>query len=290
MNQISNITYKEALDRASYFLTKYDKDAEIAKFYLWDMNQWTLTDWMTYAQKLMPEEQQKVYCQGIKRIALDHYPWQYLVHSAWFYGRQFYVDEATLIPRQETEDLVQLANHLIRKHELNKVLDIGTGSGIIAITLALENSHIKIHASDISQEALSIAQKNAANYDTNIEWWHSDVWAQIPTQKFDLIVTNPPYISQTERHLMGEDVKRYEPQTALFADHNGLAFYEKVSANLTDYLSADGWFLAEIGFQQGEDVKRIFTEAMPNSDISIRKDYTGNDRILVVHNKEEEND
>ena len=210
-------------------------------------------------------------------------PVQYIVGNVDFYGYTFKVNKNTLIPRFETELLVEKTIKYINKYFNNeiKILDIGTGSGCIAITLnkLLDNS--RVTAVDISKNALDVARENNKINNTDVNFIESDVFSNIK-DKYDVIISNPPYISYDEDIM--DVVYNNEPHMALYADDNGLYFYDKILMECRKYLN-DRFFIAfEIGYKQGNDVINIINKYFDNVNISLEKDYNGRDRFIFVSN------
>ena len=216
----------------------------------------------------------------IQSQLLVHRPAQYIIGSAEFHGHSFKVDERVLIPRPETEELVDLI--LSENPNTNiKVLDIGTGSGAIALSLAIDRDNWQVTASDISSNALELAQENAEVIDVAIDFVQSDCFQEI-TGKYDIIVSNPPYISETDREEVGLNVLTSEPHLALFAVEDGYAVYRKIAENATKHLTEKGKIYLEIGYKQGEYVKKLFESAFPKMRIRVLQDQFGKDRMVVV--------
>ena len=210
-------------------------------------------------------------------------PVQYIVGNVDFYGYTFKVNKNTLIPRFETELLVEKTIKYINKYFNNeiKILDIGTGSGCIAITLnkLLDNS--RVTAVDISKNALDVARENSKINNTDVNFIESDVFSDI-NDKYDVIISNPPYISYDEDIM--DVVYNNEPHMALYADDNGLYFYDKILMECRKYLN-DRFFIAfEIGYKQGNDIINIINKYFDNVNISLEKDYNGRDRFIFVWN------
>lgn len=210
-------------------------------------------------------------------------PVQYIVGNVDFYGYTFKVNKNTLIPRFETELLVEKTIKYINKYFNNeiKILDIGTGSGCIAITLnkLLDNS--RVTAVDISKNALDVARENSKINNTDVNFIESDVFSNI-NDKYDVIISNPPYISYDEDIM--DVVYNNEPHMALHADDNGLYFYDKILMECRKYLN-DRFFIAfEIGYKQGNDIINIINKYFDNVNISLEKDYSGRDRFIFVSN------
>ena len=216
----------------------------------------------------------------IQSQLLVHRPAQYIIGSAEFHGHSFKVDERVLIPRPETEELVDLI--LSENPNTNiKVLDIGTGSGAIALSLAIDRDNWQVTASDISSNALELAQENAEVIDVAIDFVQSDCFQEI-TGKYDIIVSNPPYISETDREEVGLNVLTSEPHLALFAVEDGYAVYRKIAENAQKHLTKKGKIYLEIGYKQGEYVKKLFESAFPKMRIRVLQDQFGKDRMVVV--------
>ena len=216
----------------------------------------------------------------IQSQLLVHRPAQYIIGSAEFHGHSFKVDERVLIPRPETEELVDLI--LSENPNTNiKVLDIGTGSGAIALSLAIDRDNWQVTASDISSNALELAQENAEVIDVAIDFVQSDCFQEI-TGKYDIIVSNPPYISETDREEVGLNVLTSEPHLALFAVEDGYAVYRKIAENAQKHLTEKGKIYLEIGYKQGEHVKKLFESAFPKMRIRVLQDQFGKDRMVVV--------
>lgn len=216
----------------------------------------------------------------IQSQLLVHRPAQYIIGSAEFHGHSFKVDERVLIPRPETEELVDLI--LSENPNTNiKVLDIGTGSGAIALSLAIDCDNWQVTASDISSNALELAQENAEVIDVAIDFVQSDCFQEI-TGKYDIIVSNPPYISETDREEVGLNVLTSEPHLALFAVEDGYAVYRKIAENAQKHLTKKGKIYLEIGYKQGEYVKKLFESEFPKMRIRVLQDQFGKDRMVVV--------
>ncbi|MBO0429388.1 peptide chain release factor N(5)-glutamine methyltransferase [Vagococcus fluvialis] len=274
-------TYFEVLKWASSFLENNNQEAYIAEYLLLEKNRWTKTDLLMNFKKQMPLAEYNAYKTDLEKVTL-HIPVQYLIGSTEFYGRRFKVNEHTLIPRPETEELVELI--LKDNYQENlEVVDIGTGTGIIALSLSLENPTWKVTGLDISKEALKIAIRNNQALEGQAHFLESDVLSKFPkNKKIDILVSNPPYISYDEWEEMDESVREYEPKQALFAENNGLAIYEKIAKESTTVLSETGRIYLEIGYLQGESVSQIFKEAYPTKSVRVIKDLNGQDRIIEV--------
>lgn len=220
---------------------------------------------------------------ALKRIDKGE-PVQYIVGNVDFYGYNFLVNKNVLIPRFETEELVEKTIHYIRKyfvlHDLD-IIDLGTGSGCIAITLSKELS-LAIDAVDISSDALMVAKKNNDRNQASVHFMEGDMLSGIQKQ-YDVIISNPPYISYEEE--IQDIVKNNEPHLALYAEDHGLYFYKKILNQATTCVK-DKFLLAfEIGFTQANDITLVARQSFPHSKIWIEKDLQGRDRFLFIYNK-----
>lgn len=218
----------------------------------------------------------------IQKIGKEKFPVQYLLNEQEFYGRNFYVNKGVLIPRQDTEILVEQALKVIKNNKIEnpKILDVGIGSGVIGLTLALEVSKSKIMGIDISEVALEVANKNKEMLKVeNIKFFKSNLFENVEYKNFDIIISNPPYISSDEIGLMSLDTLIHEPEEALFAENEGLYFYYEISSKGYKYMSQNGYLFFEVGYKQGKVVKRIMEEN-GYKEIEIVKDLQGLDRVV----------
>ena len=211
------------------------------------------------------------------------YPIQYLIGYVDFYGYRINVSEDTLIPRYETEYLVEKVINICNKMFNDKIniLDIGTGSGAISIVLK-DKLNSMVTGCDISDKALKMALNNAKINNLDINYVKSDIFSNI-NGKFDVIVSNPPYISRNE--VIMDSVKKYEPHLALYAKDNGLYFYKNILSNIKPYLKERFIIAFEIGWWQGALIEKIAQEYFENSNILIEKDLTNRDRYIFIINE-----
>lgn len=228
---------------------------------------------------------------------LAHRPVQYVLNEAWFSGMKFFVNEHVLIPRPETEELVDWVMKAVTRTHLPKpqklvsadehlvVLDIGTGSGCIPVTLKKQISFADVYACDISKEALEIAQKNAAIHEVdirlvNINFLDTSQWVNLPS--IDIIISNPPYIPLKDKETMRPNVLEYEPHIALFVEDNDpLIFYRAIADFAKQKLKQGGAIYVEVHEDIGHDVQRLFAEEGLDG-IELKKDMQGKDRMLRV--------
>jgi len=208
---------------------------------------------------------------------LNGKPTQYITGHQEFYGRDFRVTPDVLIPRPETEHLIQASLTRIRPGDI--VLDVGAGSGAIAITLALETK-AHVFATDISTAALSIAAANARNLSAPVSFFASDLIDAIAPQSVDVLVSNPPYVPKTDHPALQREVRDYEPHVALFAGATGLEIYERLIADAPRVLRPGGWLLIELGYNSLEPVRAMLQSGW--SDITVEHDLAGLPRVLAA--------
>lgn len=216
-----------------------------------------------------------------KKNAKNGVPLQKIFKSSYFYGRKFYVNNNVLTPRSDTENLcLEVINFANREKKELKILDLCCGSGAIIITLNKElGNKNKYFASDISSKALKVARKNAKILKANISFLKSDMFKNIKN-KFDIIVSNPPYIKTEEINFLDKEVKNFDPKISLDGGETGFDFYEIIEENAKKYLNENGKIFLEFGINQSKELKKLFEKEY--KDVTIVKDYNNIDRILIA--------
>ena len=259
------------------------EEAESLSFVYRSLKNLSFTDFVFALQQEVTEEEKQFVEEIYKKLA-EHVPAQYIIGHAEFFGMQLKVDERVLIPRPETEELVDLI--LTENPEKNlKVLDIGTGSGAIALALAKNRPVWSVAAADISQDALDLSLENANAQNLNLSFIKSDCFSEI-SSKYDIIVSNPPYISREDQEEVGLNVLHSEPHLALFADEDGLAIYRRIAEDSKGYLNDGGKIYLEIGYKQGQSVPDLFRKNFPEKRVRTLKDQFGQDRMVVIDDGE----
>lgn len=248
-------------------------------------------------EEKVSSEKKKKYLSLLERRCA-HYPLQYLLGYAHFMDYTFYVNEHVLIPRNDTEILVECANGILEtitedtgidcgQQERNRdegtfrLLDLCCGTGCIGISLKLYHREIALTLADISKEALEVAGRNLEKYDIDGTLICSSLFEKI-TGKMDMIVSNPPYIESQVIDTLMPEVKEYEPMLALDGGEDGLDFYKEITAQAVKYLNTSGWLLFEIGYNQREAVLHLMQEN-GFQDVAVKKDYAGLDRVVYGH-------
>ncbi len=240
----------------------------------------------TQYNKVVPQEQ-LTQLRGLVKRAGEHEPVAYLVGRTEFYSIEFEVTPDCLIPRPETELLVQKSIELLRKRTgPQSVCDLCTGCGIIAVAIAKNVPDVKVMATDLSEPALGVAAKNVEKHKLGerIELRHGDLFEPLVPQLdvFDLIVCNPPYVSAAEYEALDRNVKDYEPRLALYAGQDGLDVYRRIVEKVDQFLKPDGILLLEIGYKEGCDVQKLLEQTGVFAQIRIDKDLQHHDRVVAA--------
>jgi len=244
------------------------------------------TDRIIY-KKIPLNFQQQEQLDILTQELLQYKPVQYVLKESWFWGMKFFVNESVLIPRPETEELIEWIIQEIKENKIasGSILDIGTGSGCIPISLKKGNEKLAVFALDISKEALKVAAKNADDLNAEINFICSDfldenTWKELPV--FDIIVSNPPYVKQSESETMRKIVIDFEPHLALFVpDEDPLLFYQKIARFGKSHLSNTGNIFVEINESLGKEATTLFRKE--NYAVELRKDMHGKDRMLKAN-------
>ena len=228
----------------------------------------------------MSDDQIKQANKDIKKLAKGVSP-QYILGYAWFLGYKIMVQRGVLIPRFETEELVTWALESLKNGDT--VLDLGTGSGCITVALLKEAEKkgikdISMYASDVTDNALRISEENFLNYNLDVTTRKANVL--IGLGKFDLIISNPPYIKTGEKNEMDKNVLQNEPEEALFGGKDGLDFYRRFAKQVRAHLNSHGEFFLEFGFSEEDQLRELFAEELPDFDIEFRKDMAGKPRMV----------
>lgn len=237
---------------------------------------------IVYDKKELTPKQEEKYYKAIEKLSKG-IPIQHITHSQEFMKMNFYVNNDVLIPRPDTEVLVEEVLKIAKKINAKKILDLCTGSGAIAISLAKYIEGSKITALDISSKALNVAKKNAKKneVENQITFVESDLFKNLAKQKYDMIVSNPPYIKRKIIKTLDKEVQK-EPKIALDGGYDGLDFYRKIIYQADDYLKFRGYLCFEIGYDQKEDVIGLIKEQKKYIDTYCKKDLYENDRVVIA--------
>lgn len=271
-------TYQEIINESVAILSHLDNPKFEAESLLAFVLQCNRSRIIAFPERKIEHDQYVQYMNLVKQRE-SGMPFAYLTGEKEFYDLTLKVTPATLIPRADTELLVETALSKIQGNSSYKVIDMGTGSGAIALTLKKHRPNTKVIAVDQSLEALSVAKENGERLALDVEFIHSDWFSNVQGNDFDLIVSNPPYIEEHDEHLVGDGVK-YEPITALVADDDGYSDLFHLIQSSLPLLKEDGWLMMEHGFEQGEKLRAEFTK-QGYQNVATLKDLGENDRITI---------
>ena len=274
---------RQAITRACLLLRRQGKEESLARFllmYILDENSQQFTNNIS---EQLSKEKEELYFSLIDKHIEKNVPLSHLAGFEYFYDRKFKVTKDVLSPRMETEELIYKVIEYIKSINKNniKILDLCTGSGIIGITLRKELGFksVEVVASDISEEALKVAKENAIMNEAEVKFIQSDIFENI-NEKFDIIVSNPPYIAYNDKITMEDNVLNYDPHLALFAEEDGMYFYREIVENAKEYLEEDGIVFFEIGYDQREKILKLANENGFKAE--VYKDINGRDRMAIL--------
>ena len=277
---------RQAITKACLLLRRQGKEESLARFLLMYMLDESPQLFSNSFSEQMSKENEEKYFSLIEKHIKEDVPLSHLVGFEYFYDRKFKVTKDVLSPRMETEELIYRVVEYVKSTKKNnlKILDLCTGSGIIAITLKKELSQFSIDvvASDISEEAIKVAKENAQSHDATTKFIQSDIFNNI-ADKFDIIVSNPPYIDRKDEVTMQDNVLKYDPHLALFAEEEGMYFYRKIIEQANDYLNENGVIFFEIGYDQKDKIIKLAD--LNGYSAEVYKDINGRDRMAFLVRK-----
>lgn len=277
---------RQAITKACLLLRRQGKEESLARFLLMYMLDESSQLFSNKLSEQLSKEIEEKYFSLIEKHIREDVPLSHLVGFEYFYDRKFKVTKDVLSPRMETEELIYKVVEYVKATKKNnlKILDLCTGSGIIAITLKkeLDQFSIDVVASDISEEAIKVAKENAQFHDTTIKFIQSDIFDNID-DKFDIIVSNPPYIDRKDEDTMQDNVLKYDPHLALFAEEEGMYFYRNIVEKASSYLNDNGVIFFEIGYDQKDKIIKLAD--MNGYSAEVYKDINGRDRMAFLVGK-----
>ncbi|MDD4203770.1 MAG: peptide chain release factor N(5)-glutamine methyltransferase [Acholeplasmataceae bacterium] len=276
------MTYKALLKQAEKDIDKANLEKDVAKFLIMHYADISVQELYLRLDQEVDVDLIEQFNQGLGLYINEKQPLQYITGKQAFYGHEFYVNEDVLIPRWETEELVERLIIYIDITFSDKkldILDIGTGSGCIAVTLAKETSNSNVVATDISEKALKIAQKNNEKLETNVKFLVGDLFEPVKNMRFDLIVSNPPYIPNGEA--IGPTVI-HEPEVALYGGNKGLDFYERIIRESKNYINPHGLIAFEHAYNTKAELAELALKYYPNAKVTQFQDLSKRDRFTFI--------
>ena len=277
---------RQAITKACLLLRRQEKEESLARFLLMYMLDESPQLFSNSLSEQLSKENEEKYFSLIEKHIKEDIPLSHLVGFEYFYDRKFKVTKDVLSPRMETEELIYKVIEYVKASNKNnlKILDLCTGSGIIAITLKKELNLITIDvvASDVSEEAIEVAKENAQSHDATIKFIKSDIFNNID-DKFDIIVSNPPYIDRKDEVTMQDNVLKYDPHLALFAEEEGMYFYRKIIKQANNHLNDNGVIFFEIGHDQKDKIIKLAD--INGYSAEVYKDINSRDRMAFLVRK-----
>ncbi|MGM7634749.1 peptide chain release factor N(5)-glutamine methyltransferase [Bacillus sp. Hm123] len=277
----------EALNWASSFLAEHERDANAGEILLQHVLKMSRSELLANLHLPLTEQQQEQWIEKVQKHA-QGIPIQHMIGTEEFYGRSFRVNSDVLIPRPETEELVWHALNGIKqyfpKNEPLTMADIGTGSGIIAITMKLEQPDLTVYAVDLSEKALETAKANGESLQADVKWLHGDLLQPLIEAgiQVDMLLSNPPYIPLSDKKELSTVVVDHEPHLALFGGEDGLDLYRRFCEQLPKVLKEKAIVGFEVGVGQGEAVQQLLQQAFPHASVRIEYDINGKDRMVFL--------
>lgn len=278
----------EVLKWASSFLKEHGKDENIGELLLRHHLNVTRAQLFALLRDEIDEQVRKAVIDDLEKHVYAHIPVQYLIGFEEFYGRRFYVNKEVLIPRPETEELVEgvlaRVDRLLQGKKSVDVVDVGTGSGAIAVTLALENESLHVCTIDIASESLEVAKENAERLGAEVEFICGDLLQPLiqAGRKVDVVVSNPPYIPEADIASLSPVVREHEPLRALVGGRDGLDFYRRFMKELPLVVNKQGLIAFEVGVGQGEAVAQMLRQTFSSAFVEVVYDINGKDRMVFA--------
>lgn len=276
----------EALRWASSFLRENGRDENAGEWLLMSQLGLSRAQMLANMHDELTEEEEAIFIKDVKKHGIEAVPVQHIIGSEEFYGRTFLVNGDVLIPRPETEELIFHALAKLKKlftpEEMLEMADIGTGSGIIAITMALECPGMKVTAVDLSEKALKQAAKNAERLQADVAFLQGDLLKPLidAGKRVNVLLSNPPYIPESDHAILSDVVKNHEPHLALFAGNDGLDCYRQITSDLPNVLTDKALVGFEVGAGQGEQVAELLQAVYPEAHVEVLFDINGKDRMV----------
>ncbi len=275
------MTYEVWLKNAERVLKENNLEVSGAKILLMHFSNKKSDEFYTSLEEILPKGIEKLLKKALNKHIKDNIPISYITKTQSFYGYDFLVNKHVLIPRFETEVLVEKLLDFLRNHYNRplKILDMGTGSGCIGIVLKKEIQNAVVYATDISKKALRVARDNSKTHNANLVFIKSNLFKRVKETRFDVIVSNPPYLTNQEK--LDKSITK-EPKRSFFGGLDGLDFYRKIIKMSIKYLKSDGLLAFEHAFDKALEIKKIILDKFPKAQIFLYQDLSGKDRITLA--------
>ena len=282
-----NMKQVEVLNWAFSILKEHNREENVANILLRHHLKSTQNEFYLNMRETLDENSVNLFKEDINQHIKTGIPVQHLVGYEYFYGEKFIVNSDVLVPRPETEELVKLIMDKYKESANFKLVDLGTGSGVIAITLAKHFKNANVSAVDISKEALIIAEKNALTHDILVDFYEGNFLEPLLDEEknIDIIVSNPPYIDYLDLKVLSDTVKDFDPHQALFAENKGLAAYEEIMRQAKRLKKPAQAIYFEIGYEQAASIKLMFNHILPEYNVELKQDINGRDRMIIAEHK-----
>ena len=279
------ITYRQLIDNAKKKINLVELEHRAIYEFLMDILCCDRAKLIMLEEDEVSEDVLDKFSEMLSEYIFDYKPIEYILGYTYFCGNKLYVNENTLIPRNETEEVVGEAINLIANKQYNKVLDLASGSGAIAISVKNVLPNVEVIGSDVSAKALEVAKRNANSCGVNVSFIESDILEYFIQNdyKFDMIISNPPYVSFD--YTLPNKIIEHEPKEAIYAKEDGLYYYRKIMEDAYRVLNDHGSIVFEIGYDQGEKISKLASEILVDYTLEVKKDISGNDRIIIINFK-----
>ena len=276
------ITYRKLIENAKKKIDFVNLEHRAIYEFLMDILNCDRATLILKEEEEVSEDVLDKFSEMLSDYIIDYKPIEYVLGYTYFYGNKIYVNEHTLIPRNETEEVVEKSLQVIRESGYKSVLDLASGSGAIALSVKNVFPNIDVIGSDVSAEALKVAKKNAEALKVNVDFIESDLLDYFTSNNmhFDVIISNPPYVS--ENYELPNKIIEHEPKLALYAKEDGLFYYRKILEDVNKVLNPNGTLILEIGYDQGESIKALAKDILKNCKVEVLKDLANNDRIVII--------
>ena len=276
-------TYQEALKINEQYAIDNDKEPSAIKILMLHFSKLKSAQLIDRLHTEMDDRTYSYFLKAVDQYVINNRPIQHITETEYFYGYRFFVNNQVLIPRFETEELVAHTLDLKKEYFQDQpvsLLDLGTGSGCLAITMSLEDTSIRSEGTDISEEAIRVAKKNAQSLSAKVSFYHGDLFNPLKGKTYDILISNPPYIPNGEK--LEPIIKDFEPHIALFGGDDGLDYYRAIIKQAEQYLNEHYIIAFEHAYDKAKAIKKLVKKYLRNTQIIQKKDLQGKDRMTFI--------